>query len=384
MKRTLNIALVCLAVLLFGCESKGLFSGYRKEQFAVTKVTEGRTKVIQLINESASSVQHVMGMAFYANSNKAGHFQVSEVSVGSEKVGLTDIFVPPMSALNITIRYAPLDVETTEADFGGWVTTSEDRWNAVSEGGAVSAMSGMAGGDEEGGFAPAIHRTMLVVAYDKPDGGYMHVELVGAAVPGPNGEVTAVPMGGTGGTECVVEAGRACFHGNFSIDLPGLMSGGAVEIPMTGAVPFAMEGSAASLNMDEFPAILIVLRGNGPGEPLEGKPVDTISIIISGTPGSRASGSFDGRDLSLSDVDFRVRVMLAEITEEDITPSLAAAVDFNIVGLEIVTEEPFDGSKIIFGTETTLSENPSGNGLFDSFLGGARVVVKFSGMLELP
>jgi len=162
------------------------------------------------------------------------------------------------------------------------------------------------------------------------------------------------------------------------------MSGGALEVPMNGAIPFKFDAGSAELNMDEFPPVLIVVKGNGPGEPLEGKPVDAITIIISGTPEIISNGSFDGSSLSMSEIAFRIRVLLGEKTYEDITPSLATAVDFNITGLEIATDEPFDGSKIIFGVETTLSEAPSGNSLFDTFLGGARVVVKFTGMLELP
>ena len=381
MKYIPNILVICLIFGFLGCSNGGLFSSYRKETFSITKVTESKSKTVQLLNESDRDVQHVMSMAFYADSNKKGHFQVTEVRVGAEKVGLTNIFIPPMGVLNITITYAPLDVETTEADFGGWITTSEDRWERTSSNDAISTMSNMM---EEEDVDAAIHRAMLMVAYDEPGKGYVHVELVGGSEPGPNGELTTVPMGGRGGIECVAEGNRSCFLGAFSIDLPGLMSGGAIEIPIPGAIPFTMEGSSAELNLDEFPAILIVLKGNGPGEPLEGKPVDALSIIISGTPESIATGSFDGGNLSLSDVDFRVRVLLGEITDEDITPSLATAVDFNITELEIVTEEPFDGSRIVFGTEATLSSAPSGNGLFDSFLGGARIVVKFTGMLELP
>lgn len=444
MRYVFKIALFLLLLVIASCSEGGLFSGYRKEAFPTTRVTGSNTKTIQILNESETDVQHILSIAFYANSNENGHFQVSEVRVGTEKVGQKDVFIPPMGVLNLDLAYAPLNLETTEATYGGWTTTSEDRGEKVKiedvaedvaeVKGAVSMMAGLirskdskdneddtsAEDDEgstegvEGGaseededsaaenttdeeqetndeprttideYEPAIHRAMLIVAYDNPQAGYVHVELVGGAVPGPNGEVTAIPMGGAGEGECVAQGTTACFTGTFSIDLPGLMTGGAVEVPMNGPVPFTVENGAAELNMDEFPPVLLALKGNGPGEPLEGKPVDAVSIVISGTPECIATGSFDGRNLSLAGVGFRIRVLLGEITYDDINPGLVSAVDFNIEDLEIITDEPFDGSKIIFGVEATLSENPSGNGLFDAFLGGVRVVVKFTGMLELP
>jgi hypothetical protein len=296
-----------------------------------------------------------------------------------------------MGVLNLELAYAPLDIETTEAHFNGWTTTSEDRGWVESSGevedkarpkGALSYMMKMAEDDEV--EESAIHRAMLVVAYDKPGEGYDHIELVGGAIPGPNGEETAVGMGSGGDGDCEASGDRACFRGTFAIDMPGLMSGGALEVPMSGPLPLTIAGGAAEINMDEFPPVLIVVKGNGPGEPLEGKPVDSISIVISGTKETKATGSFDGRVLTLSETSFRIRVLLGEITQEDINPGLAAAVDFDLGGLEVTTDQPFDGSKIIFGVETTLSATPSGNDLFDSFLGGARVIVKFTGMLELP
>lgn len=381
--------------MLLGCSGRGPFSGYHKEVFPVTKITEEYTKTIQILNESSTDIQHIVGIAFYSDSNKSGHFQVSEVKIGDSKVGLKDIFIPPMGVLNIVITYAPLDLDTTVAAYGGWTTTeddkeiveveteeepSEDSTKAVQ---IMSTMMKNSSGEKEFQES-AIHRAMLVVAYDEPRKGYNHVELVGGAIPGPNGETTAVGIGKVGEGDCSAGGTTACFRGSFSIDLPGLMSSGPVEVPMSGPVPIKVESGAAEINMDEFPPVLIVVKGNGPGEPLEGKPVDAISIVISGTSETKAVGSFDGRSLSLSQTSFRVRVLLGEITYEDINPGLAAAVDFDISDLDVVTDEPFDGSKIIFGVETTLSDNPSGNGLFDSFLGGARVIVKFNGMLELP
>lgn len=395
MKMLRNIVSLSLLITVIGCSGgDSLFTGYRKETFSVTRVSENRSKTIQILNESETDIQHVLNIAFYANSNKAGNFQVTKAMMGTEKVSLNDIYIPPMGVLNLTITYAPLDLNTTVASFAGWTTLSSDKAIvSEEENGETSAVEYMAemvgsgtqvSSDKPKEMKAAIHRAMLVVAYDKPKGGYEDIELVGGALPGPNGEVTAVGMGGAQGGDCAAGAGKACFRGTFSIDLPGLTSTGPMEVPLHGPIPLKIEGTTAELNMDEFPPILIALKGNGPGEPLEGKPVDAISIIVSGKPETTCTGSFDGRNLSLSAVNFRIRVQLGEVKYEDINPGFAAAVDFIIPDLEITTAEAFDGSKIVFGTETTLSSTPSNNTLFDSFLGGARIIAKFTGMLELP
>lgn len=442
MRNVSKIALFVVLVVLAGCSSPATFSGYRQEKFALTRVTESETKTVQILNDSSTGVLHVISYAFYGSSNEAGHFQVISARIAGEKVGTRDLFIPPLSALELDIQYAPLNLDTTESSFAGWTTTVNDRWEPIDlyalddgnevegevEGeveaevesedrGAVAMMVNLTGvspftlrqtqdersnqdhttgnrqpatsnkdqtpGQEEFLYAPAIHRAMLIVAFDSPRDGYADIELVGGAIPGPNGETTATG-GVAGGGECTAEGSTACFSGTFSIDLPGLMSGGALEVPLGSPILFATDGSVVDLDMNTFPPILIALVGNGPGEPLEGKPVDAVSIIISGTPDTKAAGSFDGQNLSLADVSFRIRVLLGEITYEDINPGLAAAVDFSIGDLEIKTEEPFDGEKIVFGVETTLSANPSGNGLFDTFLANAQVVVKFSGMFQMP
>lgn len=397
MRVSSKIAILVLLASFAGCSNARLFSGYQRENFDLTRVTESKNKTIQIVNDSPTAIQHIQGISFYSNSNEAGHFQVIETKVGATVVGQQDIFVPPMSDLKIKVTYAPLDLDTTPAGFAGWVTRPTDRWEAVDlnsfdvpasgeetkSKNAVNVMTKLAG-KEAYYYKPAIHRAMLLVIYDKPSEGYLSIELVGGAVPGPNSEVTAVPLGGSGGENCVAGGKTACFTGSMSIDLPGLMKGGAVEVPMQGSIPFEIDGSSMKLVMDQFPPVLMALEGNGPGEPLEGKPIDAISIIISGVTGTEAFGSFDGQSIQLSEAIFRVRVLLGKVDYADIGPGLAAAVDFNIDPLEITTDEPFDGSKIVFGMETTLSDSPSGNGLFDAFLGSARVVVKFKGMLELP
>lgn len=388
MKKWLKIGICLIVPVLAGCSAKMLFSSWNRETFPTTRVSQSSTKTLQVLNESPTEIQHVMSMAYYTNSNKEGHFQITDIRVGTEPAGQKDIFIPPLGVLNIGITYAPLNLETSEAEYAGWITTSEDRAEPVTieKEEPVEAMKEMIGtkalGDAKE-YEPAIHRSVLMIAYDGPEEGYVSFELVGTAIPGPNGEETAIPVG-QGAGECDVGGNRACFIGTFSIDLPGLMSGGALEVPMNGPLPLTIDGGAAELDMNEFPPIIIPLKGNGPGEALEGKPVDAVTIIISGTPDTVTKGSFDGANLILSDVSFRVRVDLGELTYDDITPGLATAVDFNIPGLEITTDQPFDGANISFGVETTLSSNPSGNGLFDSFLANAKVVVKFMGKLELP
>ncbi len=440
MRDIYKIAAIVLVLMMYGCSEMQSFSNYRKETYSATRVTGNRVKTVQILNESETDVQHIMSVGFWANSNEQGHFQVTKVSVGSEQVGQKDIFVPPMGVLNLEITYAPLNLDTTEATFNGWLTTADDRFDPIVldesfSGGIESSkiakragtrsavvsmsqvmnakastdeeidMSSEADDEESEGieeveetveldesipaptimeYEPAIHRAMLIVAFDKPRGGYSNIELVGGAVPGPNGEETAVGMGGLSGGDCEASGTTMCFTGTFSIDLPGVMTGGAAEVPMAAPISFELDETSLKLDMNEFPPVLIALKGNGPGEPLEGQPIDELSIIISGSPDVVGVGTFDGSVLSMTEVGFRIRVVMGGITYEEITPGLAAAVDFTIDNLEAVTDEPFDGSKIIFGFETTLSQNPSGNGLFDSFLGGIRVVVKFSGMLDLP
>lgn len=432
MKSTAKIVAVCALFVLAACTEPGLFSSYSKVVYPVTRVTDSSTKTVQLLNESTEGIQHVLGVHYYSNSNGAGHFTITDVRVNTQSVNKTNIFIPPMGVLEIDIVYAPLNLVTTEAAYFGWVTTPDMKGDLEDFGyvppfekkaqmkGAVFFMSDVIvegdadddvaedkkldedqgkeentdkelGLDEEDDFGeddltghrPAIHRAVLEVVYDKPAEGYSHTELVGGAIPGVYGEESANPPGGTARTECVVGGTTACFSGDFSIELPGLMNG-AIEVQMTGAIPIEIDGSTAKMDMDQFPPILIVVKGNGPGEPLEGKPVEAISIVISGTVGAEGDGSFDGGNLELSKVGFRIRMDLKEISEEDLSQKLSTMVDFDIEGLDIFTEEPFDGEKMRFGVDTVLSSAPSGNGLIDPFLGGAKVIVRFSGKLTLP
>lgn len=393
--------IICLFVVLLtaSCTPDPLFTEYTKEVFNLTKVTESDVRTIKILNESNEEIQHIVSMAFHAESNKNGHFQIQGVDVGTSRVGLKDLYIPPMGILKLNISYAPLNLETSEESFGGWITKEDDKGIVeVSDNGDIIVRSSLLesstdimsalGGEVEDqtllGYEPAIHRAMLIIGYDRPREGYIYIELIGSAIPSPDGEISAIaPGSAVGGSDCMAEGTTACFRGTFSIDLPGLMSGGALEVPMT-PFPITIDGSSAEINMNEFPPVLIALVGNGPGEPLEGQALDALSIVISGMEDSISQGSFDGRNLEMSDVTFRVRIALGELQPEDINQGLNAAVDFNIPDLEITTEEPFDGSRIIFGTEATLSDNPSGNSLFDSALGGARIIVKFTGQLELP
>lgn len=396
MKKSIQIRIIYMVtvfatMILTGCTEPKLFSTYQKVMFPVTRVSESSVKTIEFLNNSNKSVQHILSVEFYAGSNDVGHYQVKEVRVGTEVADLKDIFVPPMGVLSVDVTYTPLDLITTEAGYAGWVTSSSDKGRMEDFPQAISIMGNImkgankdASAEETEDYRPAIHRAVLVVTYDSPAEGYSEVEFIGGAIPGPNGEMSAAPMGGLQRTECVVGGTQACFNGSFSIHLPSIMSSGPMEVPLTSPVPITVDGSTSEMNMDLFPPVLIVIKGNGPGEPLEGKPVDAISIIISGTEGAVGKGTFDGSNLTLSGIGFRIRMDLKEITEDMITPKLNMMVDFNVTELDVFTEEPFDGENIVFGVDTTLSEAPSGNGLVDPFLGGAQVIVRFNGKLELP
>ena len=369
MKKGFCIIFLMYAALAAGCSGGGMIGvSWHTVVFPTTRITEVTTKTIQLANDSDTTM-HVIGINFYGDSNSGGNFVISSVKVNAAPASTGSITIPPKGVLEIAISYAPSNL-----------TSSAGANEATLSGSEVSALQ--AYGVALGGEAKrAIHEALIVVAYDKP-AGYANIKVVGVAVPGPNGEVSAPPLGGGG--ECMPSGNTACFTGTFSIHLPGLMSGPPLEVPMHGAIPIKIEGSAAEIDMNEFPPILIPLKGNGPGEPLEGKPVEAITIIVSGEPDTSAKGSFDGSTLKLSGTNLRVRVDLGELTYDDITPNLATAVDFCVRDLVLDTLVPFDGTNITFGTETTLSQSPSGNNLFDSFLANAKVVVKFTGRLLLP
>lgn len=348
------------------------FSGWQQEVFDETGVTESISREIIIGNAETMEEQHLRGINFDKGSNAAGHFRIESVKVGSAAAGVSDVIIPPGSALVVKVSYSPQNLETTAADYGGWVTGREERWIPRT----AEELEEEAARERARAAEPAIHRALLQAVYDKPRAGILFVELVGTAVPGPGGETEA---GGPGGT-CMPGDGIACYTGGFAMDIPKLAAGGPQDLELTGPIRFGIAGGAAELRMDDFPPVLMYLRSS---EIAELPPGITASLIISGVPGEVAEGTFDGSRLNLKGVDFRVRVVLGEIQPEDVTPGLVAIVDFTIDDLELTTTEPLSGGAITLHIETSLGDAPSGNALFDQFLSGAKVIVIMQGNLAL-
>ena len=361
-----HILLLPVIFLVIGCSGSS-FSGYQQEFFDETQITGQTTKEIVIGNADEMDEQHLRGINFDKGSNAAGHFRIDSIKVGQQVVGMTDIIIPPQSALIMTVSYIPLDLETTAADYGGGETGIDDRW-------IPRPMDELE--DEETEAPSVIHRSLLQAVYDKPRGGIVYVELVGEAVPGPDGEIVA---GGPGGP-CEPGDGVACYTGGFAMDLPTLYAGGPKDLELSGPIRFGIAGGQATMRMDDFPPVLMYLRSS---EIPELPPGVTASLILSGVPGEEATGTFDGARLTLSGVDFRVRVVLGELAPDDVTPGLVAIVDFTIDDLELTTTEPLSGGAITMRIETTLGEQPSGNALFDQFLSGAKIIAIMRGNLAL-
>ena len=97
-----------------------------------------------------------------------------------------------------------MNLEITQADYGGWVTGAPTRWipKPASEIGQEPA-------------DPLVQRAIIEAVYDAPGEGIYYVQLVGEAAPGPNGETEA---GGAFAT-CTPGNGTACYTGGFSLDL---------------------------------------------------------------------------------------------------------------------------------------------------------------------
>lgn len=359
--QTLGLA-ACFFVMM-GCEGSQ-FAAWHQETFDTTPVTMESRKDIFVSNSNDSQEQHIRVVAFDKGSNSAGHFRIDSLKVGNETVGTKDIVIPPGGTLTVTVTYAPLNLETTFANYGGWETGRPRRW--------IPHKPGEGPPPEED---EAIHRAILQASYDYPTDGIMQIELVGVAVPGPNGEITAGGMPG----ECTPGDGIACYTGGFAIDIPQLYAGGPRDLELTGAVKFALSGGEVTMRMDDFPPAIMILRST---EIPELPPGVTGALIISGASGAVASGTFDGSRITLKDVAFRIRFVLGEVTAEDITPGMASMIDFDVPGLEITTTEPLSQGAITLHLETKLSDAPSGNELFDQFLSNAKVVVVMKGYLS--
>lgn len=366
MKFYFKYTLIFFATLVFYSCSGSQFVGWQQEFFEETGVTEVSTKEIVIGNSEDTEEQHIRGINFDKGSNSAGHFRIDSITVGNRTESLTDLIVPPGSALKVKISYSPLNLETTVANYGGWETGREERW--------IPKPLDEIEDEKNNKFEPAIHRAILNAVYDKPNEGIVIIELVGTAVPGPNGEIEAGRAGGT----CVPGDGVACYTGSFAMDIPKLVSGGPQELNLTGPIRLNITGGQASLRMDDFPPVLMYLRSSEIPELPSGI---SASLIISGVPGEVAEGTFDGTRLTLRGVDFRVRVVLGELAPEDVTPGLVAIVDFTIEDLELTTSEPLSGGNITMRIETTLDDAPSGNALFDQFLSGAKIIVIMQGQL---
>ena len=365
--RFLAVTLLSLAV---SCSGKQ-FTTYDSEIFDEIPLTQSETKTIALKNHFGDSVQKILGIGFSAGSNKEGNFRISRVLVSSRPVGLKDITVPPESSLNIEITYEPRNLQTTAANYNGWATGAPARFVPYRPGASPPISDNN----------QAIHRAVLLVVYAEPQEGVQEIELMGKAVAGPGGE-TALPE--EGGGPCKAEASTACFVGKFSFNIPKMFATGPMELDLSGPVRFSISGDQVQLRMDDFPFVLVPIKGNGPGQPLEGQPVDSVSIVISGERGILATGTFDGTHIDLNDVAFRIRVVVGEIKKEDVTAGLNPIVDFNLEKLHMSTSDPFISGKITLSIDTKLPATPSGNPIFDKFLGNAEINVKMPGELQLP
>lgn len=345
------------------------FSSWQFQEFDVVPITGSQTKTISLRNENTVEDQKLLGVGFDGSAKGGGNFHIDKVSVGDRIIGLKNIIVPPGSSLNIQVTYRPRSLETTRADFGGWSTGRPERFVPHKPGEEPPLPD----------TSKAVHRAVLLAVYDIPKPGLTQIELVGEAVVGPQGEIS-LPEAGTG--PCEAGGGVACFTGDFSIDIPKFFTEGGRAFPLSGPIRFGIADGRAVLRMDDLPPILFPLKGNGPGEPLEGQPVSAVTIIIKGISGSEAAGIFDGSRIELQNVGVRVQVVVGEIDPKDIA-TLSPLVDFNLEKLLLTTEEPFTDGNLTMKIDTTLSQNPSGNPIFDQFLGGAKIIVRFRGQLSL-
>jgi hypothetical protein len=375
----LGLTALC-AMALMACERSLPFADYQREVFDTTAITATATHVIKLANPAGDAAQHVRSIAFDAGGNPGGHFAITEVLVGGRRLAERDLSVPPGAALELHITYAPRDLETTTANYGGQESGAPTRPGPK---GAQDAMATLLA--ESPPMPQALHRALINVLYDHPKEGVTQLEMIGTAIPGPHGEISALgPTEGEGSAAgpCAAGGTTACFAGTLSLEIPGIMAA-PVETTLAGPWKLSVDDGVVQAIMADFPLALFVVKGNGPGEPLEGQPIGAISIAISGHKEAIATGRFDGESLALDAAVFRTRIYFAEMQQDQVT-STTAPVDFDISGVEITTESPLADGKITLAMETTLGENPSGNALADPLLSGITIVVKLMGTLTLP
>ena len=367
MRRIIYITMIAALTLFSACSSSDQFVGWQTETFDKTPITGSVTKTFVLGNASDDKEQHIRGIAFDRGTNAAGHFTIAGIKVGDRDVAPDDIVVPPGSALSVTVNYAPLNLETSIADYGGWITGGDQRWTPMNP----DEVADMPGDSDD-----AIHRAMIIAVYDHPRDGIFYVQLVGEAEKGPHGEEEA---GGSSAT-CTPGGGTVCYTGGFALDIPQLAPGGPKPLEMTGPIKFSVSGGAATMKMEDFPFVIYYLRSEEIPQLPSGV---TATLVLSGALGYEATGTFDGSRLSLEGVAFRIRVTLGELSVDDVRGGMSAMVDFDLTDLEITTISPLDQGDITFHMETTIPNNPSGNEIFDQFLSGIDVIAFMEGELAM-
>ncbi len=360
-RKLLGIALPLIA--LSACSEGGSFVVYQTEVFDETAVTESASKTIVIGNSSNDEEQHMRAIGFDRGSNSAGHFRIDGITVGGQAVGTADVVIPPGSSMQVSVTYAPMNLEPSQAAYGGWVTGDNERW--------IPKNPDEVGEEEEGVI---YHRAILEAVYDYPREGIFYVEVVGEAIEGPNGEEEA---GGAFAT-CTPGSGTACYTGGFALDIPDLAPGGPKDLEITGPIRFTISGGDVTLRMDDFPYAIMYLRSEEIPQLPSGV---TATMIISGAQGVEAKGTFDGTRIDLDGVGFRIRVALGELTADQARQGVSAMVDFVLSDLAIETVKPLAQGMITMKLETTIPENPSGNELFDQFLSGATVIAVMEGEL---
>lgn len=370
MNRIYYIATLIALMGTSACTKAGVFADYRQELFPQTSINATSEKVVRITNPHLDQVQRVGAIDFDGGGNQDGNFDVDHVIVAGKVVPKRDIVVPAGGMMEVHMAYHPQKLNTTYASYGGWVTGEPVRARPLAPGESLPKKEKF-----------AVHRGMLIVTYHFPEEGVIQIELVGTAIPGGEGEIEA--SGGAGG-ECEAKDTTSCFRGTFAITIEGLMKGDPIPYPISAPVPILIEAGTARMVMDKFPYVLIVMKGNGPGEPLEGQPISALSIVVSGAKGITAIGTFDGSTISLDNVGFRIRIVPGELAVGDINPSMAAMGDFEIKDIALTTSEPLTAGEIGFKLETTLSGKPSGNEIIDKFLANASVNVEMKGKFDLP
>ena len=355
------IGAALMLMTLAACSEGGSYVVFETEVFDTTAITESTTKTIILGNSSNDQEQHLSAIGFDRGSNAAGHFRIDGLEVGGQQVGTSDVVIPPGSALHVTVTYSPMDLEPSQAAYGGWVTGEEERW--------IPKHPDDVGKDGEEAI---YHRAILEAVYDYPKDGIFYVQLVGEAEEGPGGE----EHGGGAFATCTPGGGTACYFGGFSLDLPELAPGGPQELTLTGPIRMAIAGGEVTLRMDDFPYAIMYLRSEEIPQLPSGV---TATMVISGAVGVEAKGTFDGTRVELEGVGFRIRVALGELAAEDVQQGISAMVDFELSDLVIETIQPLSQGMITMHLETTIPENPSGNELFDQFLSGATVIAIMEG-----